>query len=263
MNTYKIEDHYLMKTIKKLSWHKATRFNGDIEDWVEERLMSREEKIAFVDANWEHGKYWKCPLSVLLEVMNRYQEDVKAGKIKGEWVKRSWDPEPEFILNKNSYKSWARKINKELGEKGFSDRLLSDDSWRDSFGRVYGFDFRLHIWDKVVGRSEFGYSEKYDEGDIVDQVFYELLKELYKQELDHFNSVDPKMVKIAECKKYLNERYPSLSERVWDAVWNDKEDQVSIGELDIVLEAYHLMEKTLKSIEEKAKKELAKFQEYT
>lgn len=259
MNAYKIEDHYLMKTIKKLSCHKATQFKGDIEDWVEERLMSREEKIAFVDANWKLGKYWKCPLSVLLEVMDRYQEDVKTGKIKGEWVKRSWEPEPEFILNENSYKSWARKINKEMEERGFDNHLLSDDSWKDSFGKVYGFDFRLHIWDKVVGRSEYGYSEKYDEGDLVDQIFYEFLKDLYKQELDHFDSVDPKMLKIAECKKYLNERYPSLSKRVWDAVWNSKEDDVTIEELDVVLDAYHLMEKTMKSIEEKAKKDLEKF----
>lgn len=259
MNTYKIEDHYLMNTVKMLSWHKATRFRGDIEDWVEERLMSREEKIAFVDANWKLGKYWKCPLSVLLEVMDRYQEDVKAGKIKGEWVKRSWDPEPEFSLNKNSYKSWARKINKEMEKRGFDNHLLSDDSWKDSFGKVYGFDFHLHIWDKVVGRSEYGYSEKYDEGDLVDQIFYELLKDLYKQELDHFDSVDPKMLKIAECKKYLNERYPSLSKRVWDAVWNSKEGDVTIEELDVVLDAYHLIEKTMKSIEEKAKKDLEKF----
>ena len=40
---------------------------------------------------------------------------------------------------------------------------------------------------------------------------------------------------------------------------NGKVDQVSIEELDIALDAYHLMEKAMKSIEEKAKKELAKF----
>ena len=40
---------------------------------------------------------------------------------------------------------------------------------------------------------------------------------------------------------------------------NGKVDRVSIEELDIVLDAYHLMEKSMKSIEEKAKKELAKF----
>lgn len=259
MNAYKIEDHYLMNTVKMLSWHKATRYSGDIEDWVEERLMSREEKIAFVDANWKHGTYWKCPLSVLLEVMDRYQEDVKAGKIKGEWVKRSWEPEPEFIINKNSYKSWARKINKEMEERGFDNHLLSDDSWRDSFGKVYGFDFRLHIWDKVVGHTEFGYTEKYDEGDLVDQIFYELLKELYKKELVHFKSVDPKMIRITECKEYLNERYPSLSDKIWNACMNGEVNKVSIEELDIALDAYHLMEKTLKSIEEKAKKDLAKY----
>ena len=259
MKNYKIEDHHLMNTIQKLSHHNATRYGGDIEDWAEERSMSREEKIAFVDANYKLVSDWYCPLSVLLEVMNRYQEDVKAGKIKGSWVERSWDPKPEFVLNKNSYNSWARKINNELGERGFNKHLLSEDSYQDYFGKIYGFSFRLHIWDEVVSRSEYGYSEKYDGGDIVDQVFYELLKILYRKELAHFNSVDPKMVRIAECRDYLDKRYPNLSETVWNACMNGKVDRVSIEELDIVLDAYHLMEKSMKSIEEKAKKELAKF----
>ena len=259
MKNYKIENHYLMNTIQKTSHHNATRYNGDIEDWPEERSMSREEKIAFVDANYKLVSDWYCPLSVLLEVMNRYQEGVKSGKIKGEWVERSWDPKPERVLNKNSYNSWARKINKELRERGFSKHLLSEDSYQDYFGKIYGFNFRLHIWDEVVSRSEYGYSEKYDGGDIVDQVFYEFLKILYRKELVHFNSVDPKMIRIAECRVYLDERYPSLSETVWDACMNGKVDRVSIEELDIVLDAYHLMEKAMKSIEEKAKKELAKF----
>lgn len=259
MKNYKIEDHYLMSTIQKLSLHSATRYNGAIEDWVEERSMTREEKIAFVDANYKLVSEWPCPLSVLLEVMNRYREGVESGKIKGNWVERSWDPKPEFVLNKNSYNSWARKINKELGERGFSRHLLSEDSYQDYFGKVYGFNFRLHIWDEVVSRSEYGNSEKYNGGDIVDQVFYELLKALYRKELTHFNSVDPKMVKIAECRNYLDERYPSLSETIWNACINGKVDQVSIEELDIALDAYHLMEKAMKSIEEKAKKELEKF----
>lgn len=106
-----------MNTIQKLSHHNATRYNGDIEDWVEERSMSREEKIAFVDANYKLVSDWYCPLSVLLEVMNRYQEDIKSGKIKNYWVERPWDPKPEIVLNKNSYNSWVRKINKELGER--------------------------------------------------------------------------------------------------------------------------------------------------
>ena len=259
MKNYKIENHYLMNTIQKISHHNATRYNGDIEDWSEERSMSREEKIAFVDANYKLVSDWYCPLSVLLEVMNRYQEDVKAGKIKGSWVERSWDPKPEFVLNKNSYNSWARKINNELGERGFNKHLLSEDSYQDYFGKIYGFSFRLHIWDEVVSRSEYGYSEKYDGGDIVDQVFYEFLKILYRKELEHFNSVDPKMVRIAECRDYLDKRYPNLSETVWNACMNGKVDRVSIEELDIVLDTYHLMEKSMKSIEEKAKKELAKF----
>lgn len=259
MKNYKIEDHYLMNTIQKLSHHNATRYNGDIEDWVEERSMSREEKIAFVDANYKLVSDWYYPLSVLLEVMNRYQEGVKSGKIKNIVVERSWNPKPELILNKNSYNSWARKINKELGERGFGKHLLSEDSYQDSFGKIYGFHFHLHIWDEVVSRSEYGYSEKYDGGDIVDQVFYEFLKILYRKELAHFNSVDPKMIRIAECRIYLDERYPSLSEIVWDACMNGKVDQVSIEELDIVLDAYHLMEKTMNSIGEKAKKELARF----
>lgn len=259
MKNYKIEDHYLMNTIQKLSHHTATRYNGDIEDWVEERSMSREEKIAFVDANYKLVSDWHCPLSVLLEVMNRYQGGVKSGKIKNILVERPWDPKPEFVLNKNSYNSWARKINKELGERGFGKHLLSEDSYQDSFGKIYGFNFRLHIWDEVVSHSEYGYTEKYNGGDIVDQVFYELLKALYRKELTHFNSVDPKMVKIAECRGYLDERYPNLSETVWDACMNGKVDQVSIEELDIALDAYHLMEKTMDSIGEKAKKELAKF----
>lgn len=259
MKNYKIEDHYLMNTIQKLSHHTATRYNGDIEDWVDERSMSREEKIAFVDANYKLVSDWYCPLSVLLEVMNRYQGGVKSGKIKNILVERSWDPKPELVLNKNSYNSWARKINKELGERGFGKHLLSEDSYQDSFGKIYGFHFRLHIWDEEVSRSEYGYSEKYDGGDIVDQVFYEFLKILYRKELAHFNSVDPKMIRIAECRVYLNERYPNLSETVWDACMNGKVDQVSIEELDIVLDAYHLMEKTMNSIGEEAKKELAKF----
>ena len=73
-----------MNTIQKISHHNATRYNGDIEDWAEERSMSREEKIAFVDANCKLVSDWYCPLSVLLEVMNRYQEDVKSGKINEE-----------------------------------------------------------------------------------------------------------------------------------------------------------------------------------
>ncbi len=259
MKNYKIEDHHLMNTIQKLSHHIATRYNGDIEDWAEERSMSREEKIVFVDANYKLVSDWYCPLSVLLEVMNRYQEGVKSGRIKGEWVERSWNPKPEFVLNKNSYNSWARKINNELGERGFSKHLLSEDSYQDSFGKIYGFHFRLHIWDEVVSRSEYGYSEKYGGGDIVDQVFYEFLKVLYRKELAHFNSVDPKMIRIAECRVYLDERYPNLSETVWDACMNGKVDQVSIEELDIVLDAYHLMEKAMNSIGEKAKKELARF----
>ena len=259
MKNYKIEDHYLMNTIQKLGQHNATRYNGDIEDWAEERSMSREEKIAFVDTNYKLVSDWYYPLSVLLEVMNRYQEGVKSGKIKNCWVERPWDPKPEIVLNKNSYNSWARKINKELGERGFGKHLLSEDSYQDYFGKIYGFNFRLHIWDEVVSRSEYGHSEKYSGGDIVDQVFYEFLKVLYRKEVSHFNSVDPKMVRIAECRNYLDERYPSLSETVWDACMNGKADRVSIEELDIVLDAYHLMEKSMKSIEEKAKKELAKF----
>ena len=259
MKNYKIEDHYLMNTIQKLSHHSATRYSGAIEDWVEERSMTREEKIAFVDANYKLVSEWPCPLSALLEVMNRYREGVESGKIKGSWVERSWDPKPEFVLNKNSYNSWARKINKELGERGFSRHLLSEDSYQDYFGKIYGFKFRLHIWDEAVSRSEYRYSEKYNGGDIVDQVFYELLKALYRKELTHFNSVDPKMVKIAECRNYLDERYPSLSETIWNACINGKVDQVSIEELDIALDAYHLMEKAMESIGEKAKKELAKF----
>ena len=35
MKNYKIEDHYPMNTIQKLGHHNATRYNGDIEDWVE------------------------------------------------------------------------------------------------------------------------------------------------------------------------------------------------------------------------------------
>ena len=93
----------------------------------------------------------------------------------------------------------------------------------------------------------------------MDQIFYELLKILYRKELAHFNSVDPKMVRIAECRDYLDKSYPNLSETVWNACMNGKVDRVSIEELDIVLDAYHLMEKAMKSIEEKAKKELAKF----
>ena len=67
------------------------------------------------------------------------------------------------------------------------------------------------------------------------------------------------MVRIAECRNYLDESYPSLSETIWNACMNGKVDQVSIEELDIALDAYHLMEKTMDSIGEKAKKELAKF----
>ena len=74
---------------------------------------------------------------------------------------------------------------------------------------------------------------------------YRHRKVLYRKEVAHFNSVDPKMVKIAECRNYLDERYPNLSETVWNACMNGKVDQVSIEELDIALDAYHLMEKAL------------------
>ena len=136
---------------------------------------------------------------------------VRMRSIKNYWVERSWDPKPEIVLNKNSYNSWARKINKELGERGFGKHLLSEDSYQDYFGKIYGFNFRLHIWDEAVSRSEYGYSEKYSGGDIVDQIFYELLKVLYRKEVAHFNSVDPKMVKIAECRNLQTVRLPYLT----------------------------------------------------
>lgn len=249
MNAYKIEDHYLMNTVKMLEYHKATRYNGSIENWVEEGLMSREEKIAFVDANWQKAENCCCSLSTLLAIMESYQEAVKSGEIKGKVY--HWKSDDSFEPNTNSYIGWARRTNKK-----YNATILSESSWRDSFGKVYGYDFRLHIWDKVVSHTEYGYSEKYDEGDIVDQVFYDLLKKLYLKEIEHFKATDPKEIRIAKCKEYMQNGLPNLSDNIWNACMNGKHELVTDEELIVAIHAYKEMLKSIAEITKKAKKDL-------
>lgn len=253
MTNYKIENHDLMNTMFEIP--KGYGGNDANRGWPYETTMDRDQKIKAVDELWQLAEL-PCGLSELLMIMDRYKSDIKTNVIKHKVVQRSWNLEPEIQLNTNSYLAWVRRQNK-MAEK----TILSELAYRDSLGSIRGFGFRLHVWDEKVSRTEYGYDEKYTDGDIVDQVFYELLCRLYYKEFKHFNETDSKMVKLTAVKRYINEQnYPCFSDRIWDACMNGKVDGVTEQELEIALRAYKELDDHIKTLEEETKAQLAVYE---
>lgn len=229
--------------------------NSANRGWAYETAMDRDQKIKVVDELWQIAEL-PCGLSELLMIMDRYKADLNADIIKSK-LRTDYTGKKVKEINTNSYVAWVRKQNK-LADK----YILNESTYRDSLGAVWGFGFRLHVWDEKVSRTEYGYNEKYTGGDIVDQVFYEFLYNLYRKELNHFNNTDSKMVKLTAVRRYFNEQnYPCFSDRIWDACMNCKKDNVTEQELDIALSAYKELDDYIKTLEEETKAKLAVYEE--
>lgn len=253
MTNYKIENHDLLNSIVEME--KRSCDNSAFHQWAYETTMDRDQKIKAVDELWQIAEL-PCGLSELLMIMDRYKSDIKTNAIKHKVVQRAWKPEPDIEINTNSYIAWVRRQNK-MAEK----TILTELTYHDSLGSIHGFGFRLHVWDEKVSRTEYGYNEKYTDGDIVDQVFYELLCKLYCKELKHFNETDSKMVKLTAVRRYINEQdYPCFSDRIWNACMNHKVDEVTEQELDIALRAYKELDDHIKTLEEETQAKLAVYE---
>ena len=230
---YKVEDLVLFNEKK----HGGT-YIGDVYMYPWEHQFSTEEKIKFIDENYElKGNKGAC--TYMLNLINKYLDE------KDNLPKDSWG-----YVKTVSLKSWLKKND--------SWKIVDDHYHYGSYyfaNRDYS-DFGT-LTPRPTWTSNVPYHDK--EGKIVDLWFHDVLDILYEEEEKYFNDHDPLILKIRRIVEY-HKLYGSFGIKKfslvgcngikvldYDLIRTFKEPRVTEEEIDEMIKVYEDVDKIMKA----------------
>lgn len=234
---YKVEDCKFFNERKKNYTDLDERL-GRIYIYQDEKNLSQEEKIAFIDEYYDY-KGQKGNATYLLNIIDKYIAE-----------KDSMPKDKYGYVKTVSLKAWLKKND---------PRHIIDDSWHYGnyhfVGREYSFFGTRSV--RPVWSTKLPYYD--EENNVVNFWFHDLVVDLCENEDKWYRDHDPIIGKIRKVSKYGKEygcfnikkfgEVVGNGERVLDKNWRRtfNEPEITEADLDEMLKVYEEVDSLMKS----------------